>query len=45
MNTVPSTSRLPLEARSHFPSIHTFGEWSNFLRTAMADEESSHRNH
>jgi hypothetical protein len=41
MNTVPSPSRLPLEARTNFSGFHTFGEWSNFLRTAMADEDSS----
>jgi hypothetical protein len=41
MNTVPSTSPLPLPlpVRSTFTSIHSFGEWSNFLRTAMADED------
>jgi len=40
MNTVPSTSRLPFECRTGFPAPNTFGEWSNFLRGAMADEES-----
>jgi hypothetical protein len=36
MNTVPSTSRLP----TNFPSVHSFGELSNFLRSAIADEDS-----
>ena len=40
MNTIPSTSRLLLQARTNFGSIHSFGEWSGFLRSAMADEES-----
>ncbi len=35
MNTVPSTSRLP----APFPSL-PFGELSNFLRSALADEDS-----
>jgi hypothetical protein len=35
MNTVPSSSRLPLP----FPSL-PFGELSNFLRNALADEDS-----
>jgi hypothetical protein len=40
MNTVPSTSRLPFESRTNFPGPNTFGEFSNFLRGDMADEES-----
>jgi hypothetical protein len=40
MNTVPSSSRLPFAGRTNFPSLNTFGEISNFLRGAMADEES-----
>ena len=43
MNTVPSTSRLPFEGRTNFPGPNSFGELSNFLRGAMADEES-HQN-
>src|SRR5688572_14239069 len=40
MNTVPSTSRLPFASRTNVPSLNTFGQVSNFLRGAMADEES-----
>jgi hypothetical protein len=36
MNTVPSTSRLP----TNFPGLHSFGELSSFLRSAIADEDS-----
>jgi hypothetical protein len=39
---MPSTrpSRLRLDPSTNLPSIHTFGELSQFLRGAMADEES-----
>lgn len=40
MNTLPSTSRLPIDRITNLPSIHTFGELSNFLRSAIADEDS-----
>lgn len=33
-------SRLSLDPSTHFPSIHTFGELSQFLRGAVADEDS-----
>lgn len=33
-------SRLPLDPSTHLPSINTFGELSNFLRGANADEDS-----
>jgi hypothetical protein len=36
-STVP---RLPLDPATHLPSIHTFGELSQFLRGAVADENS-----
>ena len=39
MNTVP-TSRLPFFPGTGFPSVNTFGEFSNFLRSALADEDS-----
>lgn len=34
------TSRLPIDRSTHFPSINTFGDLSNFLRSAVADEDS-----
>jgi hypothetical protein len=41
MNSVPSSSRLPAYGRiTNFPSANTFGEFSNFLRSALADEDS-----
>jgi hypothetical protein len=40
METVPNTSRLPASRLSNLPSINTFGELSNFLRSAIADEDS-----
>ena len=39
-STLPNTSRLPLDRRTNYPSINTFGELSNFLRSAIADEDS-----
>jgi hypothetical protein len=33
-------SRLPLDRSTNLPSIHTFGDLSNFLRQAVADEDS-----
>jgi hypothetical protein len=33
-------SRLPLDPSTHLPSIHTFGQLSEFLRGAVADEDS-----
>ncbi|HYW58622.1 MAG TPA: hypothetical protein VE934_16860 [Polaromonas sp.] len=39
MSTPPS-SRLPIDPATHVPSIQSFGELSQFLRSAMADEES-----
>lgn len=38
-STVPQ-SRLSLDPATHLPSIHTFGELSQFLRGAVADEDS-----
>ena len=38
MSTTPS--RLPLDPSTNLPSIHTFGELSQFLRGAVADEDS-----
>jgi hypothetical protein len=35
-----SPPRLPLDPSTHLPSIHTFGELSQFLRGAVADEDS-----
>jgi len=41
MTTIPSTSRLPLfPGTTGFPGAHSFGAVSNFLRGAMADEDS-----
>ena len=37
-----SPPRLPVDPSTHLPSIHTFGELSNFLRSAVADEDSRH---
>ena len=39
MSTPPS-SRLPIDPATHLPSIQNFSELSEFLRSAMADEES-----
>ena len=39
-HTLPSPSRLPHAAWSQLPSANTFGDLSNFLRGAIADEES-----
>jgi hypothetical protein len=39
-STVPNTSRLGAQGRSGYPSIHSFGEISDYLRTAIADEDS-----
>src|SRR6478752_4788205 len=33
-------SRLPLDPHTNLPSIHSFGELSQFLRSAIADEDS-----
>ena len=33
-------SRLQIDPSTHLPSIHTFGELSQFLRSAVADEDS-----
>jgi hypothetical protein len=33
-------SRLPIDPHTNLPSIHTFGELSQFLRNAVADEDS-----
>lgn len=40
--TQPSSpsSRLPRNPNTHLPSINTFGDLSNFLRGAVADEDS-----
>jgi hypothetical protein len=40
MNTLPPNSRLQIDPVTHLPSINTFGELSQFLREAIADEES-----
>jgi hypothetical protein len=40
MNTVPSDSRLQIDRATHLPSANTFGQLSDFLREAMADEDS-----
>jgi hypothetical protein len=34
------TSRLPVDRLTNLPSINTFGDLSNFLRHAVADEDS-----
>ena len=38
--TIPASSRFPLGGLGHLPSANTFGELSNFLRNAIADEDS-----
>ena len=38
-STVPNTSRADMHPRSGHPSIHSFGELSDRLRTAIADED------
>jgi hypothetical protein len=38
--TTPPNSRLRLDPITNLPSINTFGELSNFLRSAVADEDS-----
>jgi hypothetical protein len=35
-----SNSRLRIDPSTNLPSIHTFGDLSNFLRSAVADEDS-----
>ena len=40
MHTLPHSSRLPLDRLSNLPSVNTFAELSNFLRSAIADEDS-----
>src|SRR3569832_1543227 len=42
METHPSSpnSRLRRDPTTHLPSINTFGDLSNFLRSAVADEDS-----
>jgi hypothetical protein len=35
-----TSSRLPIDPSTHLPSINTFGELSQFLRSAVADEDS-----
>ena len=35
-----TNSRLPLDPSTNLPSVHTFGDLSNFLRSAVADEDS-----
>jgi hypothetical protein len=35
-----TSSRLPIDPSTHLPSIQSFGELSQFLRGAIADEES-----
>jgi hypothetical protein len=37
---VSRASRLRLDPSTHLPSIHSFGELSQFLRCSIADEES-----
>jgi hypothetical protein len=37
-STLPPSSRLP--RLTNLPSVNTFGEFSNFLRSAIADEDS-----
>jgi hypothetical protein len=36
----PPSSRLPIDRSTNLPSINTFGDLSNFLRHAVADEDS-----
>lgn len=40
MNTVPSSSRLPTDRFSNLQGANTFGALSNFLRGAIADEDT-----
>ena len=42
MHTIPpsTTLRLPIDPLTNLPSINTYGELSNFLRCAIADEDS-----
>ena len=35
-----TSSRLPIDPSTHLPSINSFGELSNFLRSSVADEDS-----
>lgn len=37
---MPRNSRVRLDPSTHLPSIHSFGELSNFLRGSVADEDS-----
>ena len=37
-----SNPRLPIDPSTNLPSIHSFGELSNFLRGSVADEDSRH---
>jgi hypothetical protein len=39
-STVPNTSRLGLHPRTGYPSLHSFGELGDYLRTELADEDS-----
>ncbi|MEO7392956.1 MAG: hypothetical protein ABIU58_12330 [Ramlibacter sp.] len=36
----PPPSRLSIDPSTHLPSIHSFGDLSNFLRSSVADEDS-----
>lgn len=40
MASAPSNFRLPINRSTNLPSINTFGDLSNFLRGAVADEDS-----
>jgi hypothetical protein len=40
MDTLPVPSRFALDRLTNLPSVNTFGELSNFLRAAIADEDS-----
>ena len=37
---MPSQPRLPIDPSTNLPSINSFGELSNFLRSSVADEDS-----
>ncbi|HSH92282.1 MAG TPA: hypothetical protein VK996_20015 [Ramlibacter sp.] len=37
---MPHSSRLPIDPSTNLPSINSFGELSNFLRSSVADEDS-----
>jgi hypothetical protein len=37
---MPRSSRFPLDPSTNLPSINSFGELSNFLRSSVADEDS-----